>query len=323
MTDDRSLERAARSFIEDGPTRAPDRVVEAALFAIQTTAQERGLRIPWRLLTMNTTTRLAAVAVVGAIAVAGALYLLNPGSPSGIGGPGTTPSASPPPTPSPTPSATPSATPPPTGDPSPQAIVAERALPAGRYFELPFAPGGMDLCLGQTGCTEDPADDTMRFTLTIPAGWFGGSVHVIYASEGKAPPDGAGLVISRGGGLYSDPCFDPPPPNILVGPTVDDFVSALVAHPKLDVTPPVDVSLAGYSGKYVDLLVPSDISACPDGYFPWEPGIYAQGPSSRWHLWILDVDGIRVVIQSTDYVGTPPARQAELRAIVESIEIEP
>jgi hypothetical protein len=123
--------------------------------------------------------------------------------------------------------------------------------------------------------------------------------------------------------LYAEPCGDEPPPNIPVGPTVDDFVSALVAHPKLDVTSSVDVSLAGYTGKYVHLQVPSDISACLMSYFVWEPGIFAQGPGSRWHLWILDVDGIRVVVQSTDYEGTSPGRRAELRAIVESIEIEP
>ena len=43
MTDersiDRALERAARSWIEVGPTRAPDRPVEAALALIQTTNQ--------------------------------------------------------------------------------------------------------------------------------------------------------------------------------------------------------------------------------------------------------------------------------------------
>ena len=53
MTDDRSLERAARSLIEAGPTRAPERAVEAALSRIQTTSQERGLRVPWRI-TMTT-----------------------------------------------------------------------------------------------------------------------------------------------------------------------------------------------------------------------------------------------------------------------------
>ena len=41
MTDDRSLERAARSWLEVGPTEAPERAVEAALLRIDTTPQER------------------------------------------------------------------------------------------------------------------------------------------------------------------------------------------------------------------------------------------------------------------------------------------
>ena len=54
-----------------------------------------------------------------------------------------------------------------------------------------------------------------------------------------------------------------------------------------------------------------------------DPGIYAQGPAQRWHLWILDVDGIRVVVHADDYAETSPERQAELQAIVASIQIEP
>ncbi len=61
---------------------------------------------------------------------------------------------------------------------------------------------------------------------------------------------------------------------------------------------------------------------CPH-YRPWDPGIYMQGPSQRWHLWVLDVDGARVVIQAMDYPGTPEARRAELQAIVDSIKIQP
>ena len=62
MTDDRSLERAARSWLEEGPTQAPEQPVDAALARIQTTSQERDLRIPWRLRTMNPMARLAIVA---------------------------------------------------------------------------------------------------------------------------------------------------------------------------------------------------------------------------------------------------------------------
>ena len=76
MTDDRSLERAARSWLEMGPTEAPDRAVEAALLRIQTTSQERDLRIPWRARTMSFPARLAAIAAAGVVAI-GALILIQ------------------------------------------------------------------------------------------------------------------------------------------------------------------------------------------------------------------------------------------------------
>jgi hypothetical protein len=90
MTDDRSLERAARSWLEEGPTRAPDRPVEAALARIDTTRQERDLRIPWRLPTMSDSTRLAVTAATLVVVAAGGLYLVGLTQPGGFGGPGPT-----------------------------------------------------------------------------------------------------------------------------------------------------------------------------------------------------------------------------------------
>jgi hypothetical protein len=81
MTDDRSLERAARSFIEPGPTRAPEAALERALDLIQTTRQERGLRIPRRFRTMNTPARVAAAAVICVLAIGGAAFMLRPTGP--------------------------------------------------------------------------------------------------------------------------------------------------------------------------------------------------------------------------------------------------
>jgi hypothetical protein len=89
------------------------------------------------------------------------------------------------------------------------------------------------------------------------------------------------------------------------------------------VTTPVEVTLGGYSGKYMDLQVPSDISACPDSYYPWAPAFYAQGPNHRWHIWSLDVEGVRVVIQSGDFAATLPDDLAEMHRIIDSIQIEP
>jgi len=90
MNDDRSLERAARSFIEAGPTHAPDRAVEAALLRIETTPQERDLRVPWRFPSMTTPARVAVAAVIGVLLVGGGLLLLGGGSQSPVGGPNTT-----------------------------------------------------------------------------------------------------------------------------------------------------------------------------------------------------------------------------------------
>jgi hypothetical protein len=100
MTDDRSLERAARSWIEEGPTRAPDRSVQAALHTIDSTPQERDLRVPWRLPGMNPMTRLAMMAVVAILVVGGAVLALRPtsntGGPTGPS-PTVVPTQSPPP----------------------------------------------------------------------------------------------------------------------------------------------------------------------------------------------------------------------------------
>ena len=100
MNDDRTLERAARSWLDAGPTEAPDRAVDAALARIQTTRQERDVPIPWRLPTMNPGLRLAGTAVLVIAVVGAALVMLRPDSSVGPGVP----------TPSPTALATPTTT---------------------------------------------------------------------------------------------------------------------------------------------------------------------------------------------------------------------
>ena len=91
MTDDRTLERAARSFIEPGPTRAPEAAVQRALLQIQTTPQERDLRIPRRFSTMSMPARVAAAAAIGVLAIGGATFLLGRSGQSGVGTPGPSP----------------------------------------------------------------------------------------------------------------------------------------------------------------------------------------------------------------------------------------
>jgi hypothetical protein len=108
MTDDRSLERAARLWLEIGPTQAPDRPIETALALIEHTPQERAWPRPfdgerWRLGDRP----VLAVAVL-AVVLVGGVAILRPDH-----GPG--PAISP----SPSPSQSPTTTLEPSGSPSP------------------------------------------------------------------------------------------------------------------------------------------------------------------------------------------------------------
>jgi hypothetical protein len=96
MSDEHRFERDARAWLELGPTDAPDRVIEAALFEIEQTSQERDLRVPWRLPTMTPRLGLVATALVGAVAL-GLIYLNLPGrNGNDVGAPSPTPTISPP-----------------------------------------------------------------------------------------------------------------------------------------------------------------------------------------------------------------------------------
>lgn len=239
----------------------------------------------------------AKVLIPTAAVVAAAVVAINLLPGTGPGGP--RPSASPSAAPS-SPSPSPSPTPAPTAS-----LVAHTLRPC---------------------CTEDdPRFDSMTFAITAPPSWeLWEGLGVWPAGRGNAPPDGAYVGLYPGGSLFSEPCLtdEAAAADIPVGSTVDDLVTALVDHPSLAVTAPVDVTLAGYSGTYLELTVPDDFSDC-FRYMPMDHHIYAQGPGQRWHMWVLDVDGVRVQVETNDYAGTPAQTLAEEQAIIDSLEINP
>ena len=324
MSADRDVNRIVRSWLEEGVSALPDRVLDTVLDQLPATPQRRALWPVRRFGEMNSIAKFAiAAAAVAVVAFVGLRLLPGEGN---IGGPGPSPSASLASSPTPAP---PSATASPSASNVP-ARFPEGPLQAGPYTVAPFTSGvGMCHVPPQAGCSETDADNTIRVTITVPDGWSG--IDSALWLEENQPPSGAALGFGRGAWLLSDPCKYIPT-DVPVGPTVADFVDAVAAHPILDTTAPVDVTLAGYSGRYFDLQVPADISNCelepgnPDAgpmYRPWEPGIYAQGPGHRWHVWVLDVDGVRVVVQSMDYARTSEQHRTELQAMVDSVQIEP
>ena len=202
--------------------------------------------------------------------------------------------------------------------PSMSPTVVESPLPAGMSRLTGFAIGS--------------PHDSPRFTVLAPAGWRADGFILSIVD-----PVVAGIGVWMVGDVPTDPChwrgtFVTP------GPTVDDLVDVLVTQRLRNASTPVDVTLAGYSGKYLEWSVPDDMvvtgdaefrgcDATAEGYndfISW----HGQAGGSRYHqalgqtdrLWILDVDGQTLVVDAAYGPDTPVAVRDQLAAIVETLE---
>lgn len=150
-----------------------------------------------------------------------------------------------------------------------------------------------------------------------------------------------GVGIMTVSNLVRHGCSDHSPADPPVGSSVDDLAAALADLAPFRVTsPPEDVTIYGYSGKHLELIVPEDLPRTPGGDFTgcvdgnvaswfadvWDPSgpFFGYGdPGRSEEFWILDVDGTRLVINATWVPGSPPDLIAEMRTILGSIRIDP
>ncbi len=90
MSTDRDVIRIVESWLEEGVTALPDRVLDSVLDQVPATPQRRARWPAWRLNTMTTPIRIAAVvAAISALAVVGGLVprITGPGTPDHPGEP--------------------------------------------------------------------------------------------------------------------------------------------------------------------------------------------------------------------------------------------
>ncbi|HUG95749.1 MAG TPA: hypothetical protein VMK30_06355 [Pleomorphomonadaceae bacterium] len=295
----RDPDRLIHAFLKEGQTELPDQIYDSVRDRIETTRQ-RAVIGPWRTPDVNRYLKigLAAAAVVVIAVIA---FNLLPGSPA----PGGEPSATPEPS---------------VGEPSAAEPSTAAGLPVGSTFDLAYGA------------------DQLRIPVTIPApGWFGepGS-GFITKNDHPGSPDGAGMITFQGDlYVYGDPCAWSTTRPDTPATTVDELVAALSAQASRDASAAVDITVDGYGGKSITLHVPDDaaysadeFTDCDQGYFSsWgvpgeDPARYHQGPGQIDELWILDVGGVMVVIDTAYYAGTPAEHVEEMRAIVESATFE-
>jgi len=299
MNEHSDLGRVLTTWLEDGPSTMPDRVIDVVADRIGRQRQRRAWPFPGR---TNVTTQfklIAGLAAVVLVAVVGWNFLPRSG---GFGGQAT-------PTLTPTPSA-----PPP---------LAEGILAAGTYRLQPFsATMAIDATVPDGGWIGGPPS-----AIGGPRGESNGpngvavsflTAQTIHSDPCHWDQDGSGSAPDEG--------------DVEVGPTVDELAEALAAGSAYESTTPVDATLGGFSGKRLDLQLSPDPAGCDtfegeaNKYFVFgglEGAYFAQGGANRWQITIVDVDGTRLIGVLVSYAETSSEDLSAAQEILDSVVITP
>lgn len=299
MSIDRDTTRTVRAWLRTEEHETADHVLFAVLDQLDTTPQRRLRWLPAQRPALRAIAGfgLGAAAVVAAVVIGMSLAGRNIGEPV-------------PPAPAATSTATPTVAPTPT--------------------PTPMTFGGLPATGAVTGTNTITAPFPIDVTFTVEEPWTmwspGAAVDAAAIYQGSPdPPSGRGIVFAIVANVYADPCdtragaLIPP-----VGPSVDDLASALLAQVNTEGGPPVPVTVDGYQGVYLEFTNTNqdDPTCIPVKRWNSTPGPREALVGERDQIWILDVDGVRLVIDLFSFPGTSEADIAEMRAIVDTIDIE-
>lgn len=172
-------------------------------------------------------------------------------------------------------------------------------------------------------------DASHRITITVPDGYEnfeGFAVGRRLASGGTQTAVSAWVV----GNVYDDPCHRSGTPlDPAVASSVESLVAALANQRGLHASTPTDIEVDGYTGRYLERTVPAGtkLTDCDEHEFrTWldtDGGARYILPGQLDLLWIVDVDGVPLVIDVAIRSPKWAHVRAELIQIVESIRIDP
>ena len=224
-----------------------------------------------------------------------------------------------------------------TGVPSPTAAL-QAIPPMAGNGPIALEPGRY-LILGPSEGWARSEGWPQAVSVTVPSGWTIDTRVRGSGLWGVDTTDEVKLNFWSVDNVVADPCKDPQgfDPRMVrmvdppVGPTVDDLVSTLTSWPGAETTAPADVTLDGFGGKQFDLTLPTGAADCEGDFVVWFApeshgapgwGFYLE-PGWRHQLWVLDVDGLRFVVNAGIALDASARAESELLQIVQSIDIEP
>jgi hypothetical protein len=295
-----SVERVLREYLADDGSAAPDYVLDVVADRIGATRQRRTWPL-LRRLQMNTYVKLAAAAVVAAVAV-GAIYLNLPNR-NGVGGE----------SPSPAVSASPSAAP-----------------SASAVFPQWFTPEGD---LSGAGILSPGSQTTRAFvpgsTFSVPRGWVNDTDSAdFYGLFPDTPANEDEFALSGGRaqgifmGIVDTPTLICDEAGATEGSSAAELADSAVANEALLTSEPVDVTIGRLTGTRVDAWInPAWTGSCP--LAPEDPPT-KDYKDYRGRFVFLDIPGggkLLIIIDSV-YAADFEAFLAQAMPIVESFEFD-
>lgn len=309
MTPMDRLDRLAfAALVSEAPPAAPPRVLERTMQAIGATRQRR-------IGSVLSFTRIVAVAA--AVIVAGIVFVQV----AGIN--------EPPPATEPTatePTATePTATEPTATEPTATGQPAESTEPAASGGASSDWPHTSTFNVGGVAIEVDLPDGWQKTASGGEAAWANCCVDARSDSPQTSTRE-SGITFWVLDELLFSGCDGEQLGPMEVGPTVGDFADALQSLPGFEASRPEPASVDGAEGVRLR-MTPIPHSGCGRGLSTMVigPGYVAKVIQVQ-DLWILDVDGIRLIIEGWDYDGGRNSEQDALRErqileIVDSIRL--
>ncbi|CUR55291.1 hypothetical protein NOCA2240063 [metagenome] len=152
--------------------------------------------------------------------------------------------------------------------------------------------------------------------VAVPAGW--GQDDDVMLSTGSAfGRDVRRLELWTVDRVGSNPCDVWPP---AIATSVKDLATALQGLSAAVVTRPVPVSVGGYSGVFLRITGTKGPSDCQVRTL-WTTNKWEKYQEPRWTdlVWVLDIEGHRVVVNAAYGPAVPPRQIDQLKSMVNAI----
>jgi hypothetical protein len=192
---------------------------------------------------------------------------------------------------------------------------------------IPLLPSGSVEPGRYVVASREPGLAAYRITIDVPIAYAGFENYFVLKGSSSTEAGVGTMAISE---IYADACrWRGTELGRSAVSSGDEAAVALASQRGLRVSTPTDVVVDGYAGTYMERRVPArtDVSGCDGGVFRVyvSPGFGSRllKPGQLQRLWILDLEGVPLVIEALIDAGTSAQVRAELVQMAGSVRIDP